>query len=121
MVAAYVIHNHLQAAEMPTLIASVHAALSDLGQAAAPEATAEPLKPAVPIKKSITDDYLISLETGQRFKALKRHLASLGMTPAQYRRKWNLPRDYPTTAPTYAAQRSASARSTGLRNTRRKG
>ena len=68
----------------------------------------------MPIRKSITPDFLICLDDGKRFKSLRRHLAGLGLTPAQYREKWNLPSDYPMVAPNYAAQRSALARQIGL-------
>ena len=70
--------------------------------------------PAVPIKKSITPDFLISLEDGKRYKSLKRHLTGRGLTPEQYREKWGLARDYPMVAPNYAAKRSELARSMGL-------
>ena len=73
------------------------------------------LKPAVSIKKSITEDYLISLEDGRKFKSLKRHLATeYGMTPADYRAKWGLPKDYPMVAPGYAKARSELAKGMGL-------
>ena len=75
---------------------------------------AEALVPAVPIRKSITPGFLICLDDGKKFKSLKRHLASHGMTPDQYRAKWNLPKDYPMTAPDYAAKRSVLAKSIGL-------
>ena len=70
--------------------------------------------PAVSVRKSVTPDYLICLDDGRRFKSLRRHLATLGMTPEQYRVKWSLPSDYPMVAPNYAAQRSALAKSLGL-------
>jgi predicted transcriptional regulator len=114
VVAAYVAKNHIQASELPNLIASVHAAFGGLGKPVEPEAPAEPLKPAVPIRKSITDDYIISLEDGRKLKSMKRYLAGLGMTPAQYREKWGLPHDYPMVAPAYAAKRSELAKSLGL-------
>ena len=114
LVAAYVTQNHVQPSELPALIASVHATLGNLGKAPAPEVSAEPLKPAVPIKKSITDDYLISLEDGRKLKSMKRYLAGLGMTPAEYRSKWGLPNDYPMVAPAYAAKRSELAKNLGL-------
>jgi predicted transcriptional regulator len=85
--------------------------------AAGPESAppqVEAKTPAVPIRKSITPDFLICLEDGKRFKSLRRHLAGLGLTPAQYREKWNLPSDYPMVAPNYAAQRSALAKKIGL-------
>jgi MucR family transcriptional regulator, transcriptional regulator of exopolysaccharide biosynthesis len=70
--------------------------------------------PAVPIRRSITPDFLICLDDGKRFKSLKRHLAGLGLTPEQYREKLDLPSDYPMVAPNYAAQRSALAKQIGL-------
>jgi predicted transcriptional regulator len=114
MVAAYVAQNHVQPSEMPALIASVHAALSSLNrpQEVAPEP--EKQKPAVPIKKSITDEFIISLEDGRKFKSMKRYLGLLGMTPADYRAKWGLPPDYPMVAPAYAAQRATLAKTFGL-------
>lgn len=114
IVAAYVSRNSVPQAELANLIRSVHASLSTLGAAPAAEAPAEPLKPAVPVKKSVTDEYIISLEDGRKLKSMKRYLAGLGMTPAEYRAKWGLPHDYPTVAPAYAAQRSKLARSIGL-------
>ncbi|HZA91960.1 MAG TPA: MucR family transcriptional regulator, partial [Gemmatimonadales bacterium] len=77
------------------------------------------LQPPVPIKKSITPDFLISLEDGKRYKSLKRHLTGRGLTPEQYREKWGLPRDYPMVAPNYAKQRSELARASGLGQVRR--
>ena len=114
VIAAYVAKNHLQPSDLPALIASVHASFVSLGQAPEPEVSAEPLRPAVPIRKSITDDYLISLEDGRKLKSMKRYLAGLGMTPDEYRAKWGLPRDYPMVAPAYAAKRSELAKSLGL-------
>ena len=82
---------------------------------AAVPAEVEPQKPAVPIKKSVTPDYIISLEDGRKFKSLKRHLmTSYGMTPDEYRAKWNLPSDYPMVAPSYSATRSELAKTIGL-------
>ena len=78
------------------------------------EPAKEEPKPAVPIKKSVTPDYIISLEDGRKFKSMKRHLAGLGMTPDDYRAKWGLPSSYPMVAPNYAATRSALAKSSGL-------
>ena len=114
VVAAYVAQNHIQPSELPNLIASVHTALGGLGKPVQPEVSTEPLKPAVPVKKSITDDYIISLEDGRKLKSMKRYLAGLGMTPADYREKWGLPKDYPMVAPAYAAKRSELAKSLGL-------
>ena len=112
IVSAFVSNNSVQVAELPTLIANVHAALQNVGKPA-PKEKAKPV-PAVPIKKSITPDFLISLEDGKRYKSLKRHLAGRGLTPEQYRDKWGLPRDYPMVAPNYSAQRSELVRSMGL-------
>jgi MucR family transcriptional regulator, transcriptional regulator of exopolysaccharide biosynthesis len=95
------------------LIEAVHLALTNLGGVtAAPKA--EPLVPAVSIRKSITADYLICLDDGKKFKSLRRHIANLGMTPDQYRVKWGLPESYPMVAPDYAAKRSALAKKFGL-------
>ena len=115
IVAAYVANNSVRPADVPELIASVHGTLSSLGKAPAPIAEAEPPKPAVPIKKSVTDDYLISLFDGRRFKSLKRHLsAEHNMTLNEYRTMFGLPKDYPMVAPAYAKQRSSLAKSLGL-------
>jgi len=113
IVAAYVSHNSVPSGDLAALISSVHAALAKLGAVtAAPEPDA--LVPAVSIRKSITPGYIICLDDGKRFKSLKRHLATLGMTGDQYREKWSLPSDYPMVAPEYAAKRSALAKSLGL-------
>ena len=115
IVSAYVSNNSIDAASLPALIAGIHGALADAASPPAPEPAPEPQQPAVPIKKSITPDHLISLEDGQRYRSLKRHLATrYGMTPDQYRAKWGLPGDYPMVAPNYAAERSALAKSLGL-------
>jgi len=113
VVAAYVGKNAVSADDLPALIATVHGALREAagGGRTTP---AEPLIPAVPIKKSITPNFIISLEDGRRFKSMKRHLAIKGMTPDEYRAKWGLPKDYPMVAPNYAAQRSALAKELGL-------
>ena len=112
VVAAYVSNNSVPAAEVPALIASVFQAFTDLMN---PPAQVEKRpEPPVPIKKTVTPDYLISLEDGKRYKSLKRHLSSRGMTPDEYRQKWGLPIDYPMVAATYAAQRSELAKSIGL-------
>jgi predicted transcriptional regulator len=113
IVSAYVSRNALTPGGLPALIESVHSALKNLGTVAAvPEA--EVLVPAVTVRKSITPGFLICLDDGKRFKSLKRHLASLGMTPGQYRKKWNLPESYPMVATEYAATRSALAKKNGL-------
>lgn len=113
VVSSYISNNPVPAAELPGLISSIHASLTDLrSPQPAPE---EKQAPAVSIKKSITDDYLICLEDGKRFKSLKRHLGvHYNLTPEQYRAKWNLPSDYPMVAPGYAAARSALAKKMGL-------
>jgi predicted transcriptional regulator len=118
IVAAYVAHNSVPRGDLADLIHSVHAALSKLG---AVTTVSEPqaLLPAVSIRRSITPAYLICLYDGKRFKSLRRHLASHGMTPDQYRQKWNLREDYPMVAPDYAATRSALAKKIGLGQFRR--
>jgi predicted transcriptional regulator len=114
VVAAYVANNTVAAAEIPNLIAQVHAALTGTS-AGKVEVSLAPAKPAVPIKKSVTADHLICLEDGLKFKSLKRHLRTrYGMTPEQYRAKWNLPADYPMVARNYAATRSQLAKNMGL-------
>ena len=115
VVMAYVSNNPVPSAELNELIASVHRSLSGLSSHAGNEAVAEQQKPAVPIKKSVTPDFIISLEDGQKFRSLKRHLQTkYGMTPAQYREKWNLPSDYPMVAPKYSEERSELAKKLGL-------
>ncbi len=114
IVAAYVSRNSVPVSELPNLIRSVHDSLSKLGSAPVVEAAAPKREPAVPVKKSVTDEYLISLEDGRKFKSMKRYLSGLGMTPADYRTKWNLPSDYPMVAPAYAARRSELAKTIGL-------
>ena len=113
LVAAYVGNNVVHQSDLPQLIASVHGSLSSLGSPAA-AAPAERPVPPVPVKKSITPDYLVSLEDGRHYKSLKRHLAGRGLTPEQYRQKWGLAGDYPMVAPNYAKQRSDLAKAAGL-------
>jgi predicted transcriptional regulator len=114
VVAAYVSNNTLPTAQLGEVINTVFTSLRSL-DGRAPEPKAEPAKPAIPIKKSITPDYLVCLEDGKKLKMLKRHLRSTyNMTPDEYRAKWNLPPDYPMVAPNYAAQRSAFAKEIGL-------
>ena len=121
IVSAYVSNNSVPAADLPSLLASVYAAVAKTGQGQKDEPQAE-LIPAVPVKKSVTPDFIICLEDGKSFKSLKRHLRSTyDMTPAQYRAKWNLPADYPMVAPNYAKARSELARASGLGQQRRKG
>ena len=123
VVSAFVGHNSLPVSELPGLISSVHAALVKISGGTSAPIAAEPevLTPAVPVRKSITPDYLVCLDDGRKFKSLKRHLASLGMTPDQYRAKWNLPTDYPMVASNYAATRSALAKKIGLGQNRKRG
>ena len=111
IVSAYVSNNSLRAADLPGLIGTVHTALRQLGDGPQPV----PNVPAVPVKKSVTKDYIICLEDGKKFKSLRRHLSSsYDMTPDEYRAKWNLPSDYPMVAPSYSATRSRLARDSGL-------
>ncbi|ACA18764.1 transcriptional regulator, MucR family [Methylobacterium sp. 4-46] len=120
IVSAFVSKNSVPMADLPALIASVHETLGRLGKDPAEEKP-EPLTPAVPIKKSITPDYLICLEDGKKFKSLKRHLRSrYGLTPEEYRARWNLAPDYPMVAPNYAAARSELAKTMGLGQQRRR-
>ena len=122
IVSAYVSNNSVAAADIPALINQVHTALMRVSSGQA-EASSEPLKPAVPVKKSIQPDFIVCLEDGKKFKSLKRHLrAQYNMTPEQYREKWSLPPDYPMVAPNYAVARSRLAKQMGLgqqRNGRR--
>lgn len=113
VLSAYVSNNTVSVGDLPQLIALVHSAVGSLG-GAAPVPEPEKQLPAVSIKKSITDDYLISLEDGRHYKSLKRHLGVRGISPDQYRTKWGLPSNYPMVAPGYAKQRSELAKSLGL-------
>jgi predicted transcriptional regulator len=120
IVSAYVSNNPMPASELPALISQIHAALLRVSTGRA-ELPLEPAKPAVPVKKSMTADYLICLEDGKRFKSLKRHLRTqYSMTPEQYRDKWGLPPDYPMVAPNYAVARSQLAKKMGLGQQRRR-
>lgn len=120
IVAAYLSNNALDAEKIPEVVRSVYATLGDLGGAA--PAAAEKQKPAVPIKRSVTDDYIICLEDGKKLKMLKRYLRTqYGLSPEEYRKKWGLPADYPMVAPNYAKRRSQFAKKIGLgRKTRTK-
>ena len=119
IVAAHLSNNKVPSAELPDLIRSVVSAL-------AAASTGEPIPSArpdaaVPIKKSVTPDYIVCLEDGRKFKMLKRHLrTSYQMTPDQYRQRWNLPADYPMVAPNYARKRSKLAKAIGLGTNRRR-
>ena len=120
IVAAYVGNNPTPAAELPGLIGQIHGALQRISGGRV-EVAAEPIKPAVSLKKSMTADYLVCLEDGKRFKSLKRHLRTqYSMTPEQYREKWSLPPDYPMVAPNYAVARSQLAKKMGLGQQRRR-
>ena len=119
IVSAYVGNNSVTASDLPSLIQSVHRALAGISSGAE-AAEAAPKEPAVPIRRSITPDYLVCLEDGRKFKSLKRHLRTkYNMSPEEYRAKWSLPKDYPMVAPNYAAVRSEMAKSMGLGARRR--
>ena len=114
VVAAYVAHNVISGDKLPDFIGSVYAALSKASLQGIEPPKVE-LTPAVPVKKSVTHDYIVCLEDGKKFKSLKRHLKThYGLSPEEYREKWGLPRDYPMVAPAYAAARSSLAKSMGL-------
>ena len=120
VVSAYVSNNSVPMGELATLIREVNAALVSVN-APAPVSQPEALAPAVPVKKSVTPDFIISLEDGKKFKSLKRHLRTqYNMTPEAYREKWGLPADYPMVAPNYAAARSQLAKQMGLGQQRRR-
>jgi predicted transcriptional regulator len=119
--AAFVSNNSVRPADLPTLIGDIQGALQRFSSDAVAVAEPEKLTPAVSIKKSVSDDYIICLEDGRRFKSLKRHLrVAYNLTPDQYRAKWGLPHDYPMVAPAYAKARSALAHQMGLGSNRRK-
>lgn len=114
IVSAYVSKNVLPAQQISDVINTVFSSLSGLN-AAPREVSSEPLKPAVPIRKSVTPEYIVCLEDGKKLKMLKRHLRSTyNMSPDEYRSRWGLPADYPMVAPNYAAQRSEFAKRIGL-------
>ena len=117
IVAAYVSNNPVPVSDLPAMIKSVHGTLGGLVGASQGEIqTAQ--KPAVPVKRSVTPDYIICLEDGKKLKMLKRYLRSnYTLTPEEYRAKWGLPADYPMVAPNYAAQRSEFAKKIGLGRT----
>jgi len=115
IIAAYVSKNPISASEVPEMIKSIYGTLSGLTGSGPGEAPPNNQKPAVPIKKSITPDFIICLEDGKKLKMLKRYLRTrYKMTPDEYRAKWNLPVDYPIVAPNYAARRSEFAKKIGL-------
>ena len=114
VVASYVANNRLSPQELGPLILAVHETVAQLSNGAM-VAPNDPPKPAVPIRRSVTDEFIVCLEDGIRFKSLKRHLRSAyGMTPEQYRLRWGLPHEYPMVAPAYAARRSQLAKQIGL-------
>jgi predicted transcriptional regulator len=121
IVSAYVAANPVPSQDLPALIRTVHTALKEVASGA--KVSREPAQePAVAIKKSVTPDYIICLEDGKKFKSLKRHLRTrYGMTPEEYRSKWNLAHDYPMVAPNYAKERSNLAKRMGLGLSRRGG
>lgn len=114
IVSSYVSHNALPADQIPELIKTVYTSLHGV-QSPSAEIVEEAQKPAVSVRRSITPDYIICLEDGKKLKMLKRHLrTTYGMSPEDYRAKWNLPSDYPMVAPNYAKQRSEFAKKIGL-------
>lgn len=119
IVASFLTHNSVPADSVPDLIRSVHSTMGEIsGTSAKPEPKA---KPAVPVSKSINDEYIVCLEDGKKLKMLKRYLRSqYDMSPDDYRRKWGLPSDYPMVAPAYSRKRSAFAKDIGLGRGKRK-
>jgi predicted transcriptional regulator len=114
IVSAYVGNNSVSSSDLPNLIQSVHRALTSVTSGVA-ESQPAPKEPAVPVKRSITPDYLVCLEDGRKFKSLKRHLRTkYDMSPDEYRSKWGLSKDYPMVAPNYAKARSDLAKQMGL-------
>ncbi len=114
IVSAFVGNNSVPASELPSLIQSVYQALNSISSGEETKIEA-PKEPAVSVKKSISADYIVCLEDGRKFKSLKRHLRTkYGMSPEEYRAKWNLPKDYPMVAPAYAKARSDLAKQMGL-------
>ncbi|MBB4287570.1 MucR family transcriptional regulator [Roseospira goensis] len=112
IVSAHVGNNSVAVTDLTTLIQDVHRSLANVGQT---EPQQERPQPAVPIKKSVTPDYIVCLEDGKKLKMLKRHLkTAYGMTPEEYRERWGLGPDYPMVAPNYAQHRSALAKKIGL-------
>ena len=119
IVSAYVSNNTVVVTDLPALINNVFDALKKASSTGTQPAKEE-LRPAVPIKKSVTSEYIICLEDGKKFKSLKRHLRThYDLSPEEYREKWGLPHDYPMVAPNYAAARSDLAKRMGLGQRRR--
>jgi predicted transcriptional regulator len=120
IVSAYVSNNSVPASDLPALINDVHSALLRVTSGIAPIPLETP-KPAVPTKKSVTNEFIVCLEDGKKFKSLKRHLRTqYNMSPEEYRDKWGLPPDYPMVAPNYAKARSTLAKQMGLGQQRRR-
>jgi predicted transcriptional regulator len=120
IVSAYVSNNSVPASDLPGLIHEVYSALMRVGAGVA-TVPAEAPKPAIPVRKSVTNDFIVCLEDGKKFKSLKRHLRTqYGLSPEEYREKWNLPADYPMVAPNYAKARSNLAKQMGLGQQRRR-
>ena len=116
IVAAYVSNNSVDKDDLPALIAQIHGAMREIQGGAG-----DVPKPAAPLKKSITPDFIICLEDGKKLKMLRRHLKSqFGMTPEDYRQRWGLPSDYPMVAPNYAKKRQELAKKIGLGKKHRK-
>ncbi|MBN9220235.1 MAG: MucR family transcriptional regulator [Mesorhizobium sp.] len=114
IVSSYVSNNPVPAAELPEFIGRIHASIKAISDGATNGGPDE-IRFAVPVKKSVMPDFIICLEDGRRFKSLKRHIeTNYGLTPDQYRKKWNLPPSYPMVAPNYSATRSRLAKSMGL-------
>lgn len=114
IVSSYVSNNPIPAAELPDFIGKIHASIRNISDGVA-DGGPDEIRYAVPVKKSVTPDFIICLEDGKRFKSLKRHIeTNYGLTPDQYRKKWNLPSNYPMVAPNYSATRSKLAKSMGL-------
>jgi len=117
LVSAHVTNNSVASSELPQLIKDVYVALSGLANGAGAVEEEAPKEPFVPIKKSVTPDFIICLEDGKKLKMLKRHIKSkYGLSPDQYRERWNLPDDYPMVAPNYTVKRSQLAKQIGLGN-----
>ncbi len=115
IVSAYVEHNQVPVSEVPAILKSVHITLVEIAGGSKTSAETSALKPAVPVKKSLGEDFIVCLEDGKKLTMLKRYLRShYDMSPEEYRKKWGLPHDYPMVAPAYAKLRSAFAKKIGL-------
>ena len=113
IVCSHVANNTVNVTDLAQLIQQVYATLANISKGQSP--AAERPQPAVPVKRSITPDYIVCLEDGRKLKMLKRHIkTAYNMTPEEYRERWRLPPDYPMVAPNYAKQRSSLAKKIGL-------